>query len=355
MNRFSNHLDDVTVSVNASIKQALAVIDKAAIRGAIVVDDAGQLAGTVTDGDIRRGLLRGVDLDAPVGEVTNKTPTKVGINCSRDKLINMMQSKGVLFLPVVDQTGALVGVEFLTDLQGAREYPNTVFIMAGGFGTRLRPLTDNCPKPMLPIGDKPMLQRLIERFRDQGFSKFVLSLHFLPQVIKDHFGDGSEYGVSIEYVYEDSPLGTAGALSMLADNHKQHPVLIINGDILTQMNFANLIEFHNDQQGAATMCVREYGYQVPYGVVMHEGRRIVSIDEKPTFRHYVNAGIYVLSPSALAPVTGQPIDMPELFDQVAVDGGESFVYPVHEYWLDIGRMDDFKKAQSDLFHFEVSP
>lgn len=221
--------------------------------------------------------------------------------------------------------------------------------MAGGFGTRLRPLTDNCPKPMLKVGGRPMLETLLLRFIDSGFHNFYISTHYMPEQIKSHFGDGSKWGVKISYVHEENPLGTGGALGLLPDTVSEVPLIMINGDVLTMVNFERLLAYHVQHQAMATMCVREYEYQIPYGVINGEGHKIINMIEKPTQRYFINAGIYVVSEKLRKSILKQTrIDMPVLLENEIAKGHDILMFPIHEYWLDIGRIDDFYKAQSDI-------
>ncbi|GAA6133778.1 nucleotidyltransferase family protein [Oceaniserpentilla sp. 4NH20-0058] len=344
-----NNWEKVTVPPDAKVKDALIIIDSGALRVALVVDSNNDLLGTVTDGDIRRGLLKGVGLNDEVQAVMMSTPVTAAFGTAKGKLIEIMNELDILFIPLVEQK-KLVGLETLHSALMARtQYNNPVFIMAGGFGKRLRPLTDNCPKPMLDVGGRPMLETIILQFKKYGFSKFYLSTHYLPHVISDHFGDGSKLGVSIEYVYEDKPLGTGGALGLLPENTPKLPLLMINGDVLTGINYSKLLEFHELGGASATMCVREYEYQVPYGVIEGAGEKVESMVEKPIQRFYINAGVYVLDPQVFTQVqSGTKIDMPALLESEIEKGSLVHKYPVHEYWLDIGQKQDFERAQIEI-------
>ncbi|MGF1881047.1 nucleotidyltransferase family protein [Vibrio splendidus] len=345
-----NSWGSVVLSQTATIKDALQIIDSEALRVALVVDGYQQLKGVVTDGDIRRGLLSGKGLGTLLVEVMNKNPITADANSSREDLIERMNKLDILFIPLVDH-GKLVGLETLHGaLVDRPSYQNPVFLMAGGFGTRLRPLTDTCPKPMLKIGDKPILETVIRSFIKAGFVNFYISTHYMPEKIEQHFGDGSDFGVSITYVYEESPLGTGGALGLLPkDLPKDLPLIMMNGDVLTKVDFQRLLEFHTENQADATMCVREYDYQIPYGVVNGEGHKITSMVEKPIQRFFVNAGIYVVSPRVIQSVpVNHYIDMPTLLEQHMHEREQVLMFPIHEYWLDIGRMDDFNRAQADI-------
>ncbi|MFN3829624.1 CBS domain protein [Tepidimonas ignava] len=334
---------------DASLRQAIEIIDRGAKRIALVVDDWGRLQGTVTDGDIRRGLLRHLSLDAPVGEVMNTQPRVLPPQYSREDALRLLGSAQVLQVPIVDADGVVVGLETLSDLLKRPRLENPVFLMAGGFGTRLRPLTDDCPKPMLPVGGKPMLEHILQDLIDYGFYRFYISVHYLRHKIIDHFQDGGRWGVSIQYIHEDQPLGTAGALGLLPKEAVQRPVVVVNGDIMTRVNYEALLQDHDRHTPAATVCTRQYDFQVPYGVIEHDGQRITEITEKPVHHFFVSAGIYVLAPQVVHSVQpGVRLDMPDLLKQHISAGRQVRMFPVHEYWLDIGRMGDFELAQRDI-------
>ncbi|MEO1750162.1 nucleotidyltransferase family protein [Thiofaba sp. EF100] len=331
-----------------SIHRAIEVIDQGAKRIALVVDDAGKLLGTVTDGDIRRGILRHLPLSAPVAEVMNTQPRVLPRHYSREEAMRLLGSAQVLQVPIVDEQGVLLGLETLTDLLKRPRLENPVFLMAGGFGTRLRPLTDTCPKPMLPVAGKPMLEHILQDLIDYGFYRFYISVHYLREQVIEHFQDGSRWGVNIHYIHEDTPLGTAGCLGLLPKEAVQRPIIVVNGDIMTRVNYEALLQDHDRHTPAATVCTRQYDFQVPYGVIEHEGQRILDIIEKPVHHFFVSAGIYVLAPQVVHGMqAGVRVDMPDLLKQQIVAGREVRMFPVHEYWLDIGRMNDFELAQQD--------
>lgn len=335
---------------NKSILEVLKIINTEALRVAMVTDDNNKFIGIVTDGDVRRGLIRGVSLQDPVSNIVNKTPVVLPHNATRQEIVDKMKKLDILFIPLVDN-GEIVGVETLhSALANERTYENPIFIMAGGFGTRLRPLTDTCPKPMLKVGDKPMLETLILSFKKLGFVNFYVSTHYMPEQIHSHFGNGSSLDVNITYVHEDIPLGTGGALGLLPSTmNRELPLILINGDVLTKVDFEKLLEFHAQNNTEATMCVREYDYQIPYGVVEANGNEISGMVEKPTHRYFVNAGIYVLSPEIYNRVSSNvKVDMPDILQRHIDDGKRVLMFPIHEYWLDIGRIDDFNRAQVDI-------
>lgn len=344
-----NQWKRIAVPKDTPLETAIATLDEGGQRIVLVVDDDERLQGTLTDGDVRRALLRHQPLTTPVGEVMCIRPQVAQLQWSREKILSVMESTRLLHLPVVDAVGRVVGLETLHELLDKKPIDNPVFLMAGGFGKRLYPLTQDCPKPMLKVGDKPILELILQSLADVGFHRFYISTHYLPEMIRDYFGDGSRWGVSIQYVHEDEPLGTGGALGLLPRGEVGLPMILMNGDLLTRVDYRSLLEFHQRHQGAATLCVREYESQVPYGVIQSEGHRITQIVEKPVQRFFISAGIYVLSPELIGRVVpGERIDMPTLLEQEIVAGRDVNMFPVHEYWLDIGRMDDFHRAQEEV-------
>lgn len=337
------------VNSDATLEQAIEVLDKAALRIALVVDASDRLLGTLTDGDVRRALLKHLPLGTPVNQVMNGQPKTAEQSWTESRILAVMEQHELLQLPLVDAEKRVVGLANLHDILNKHRHDNPVFLMAGGFGTRLRPLTNNCPKPMLKVGDKPILEQILLNFVEAGFHRFYISTHYMPEVIRDYFGNGEKWGISIQYVHEAEPLGTGGALGLLPHDEIDQPLFMMNGDLLTSLNLHSFLEFHQTHNGIATMCVREYEHQVPYGVITSEGTQIKSMVEKPVHRFFVNAGIYLLDPALVNSVEpGTRIDMPTLLER-QIDGGNAVnMFPIHEYWLDIGRMDDFHKAQTEV-------
>lgn len=333
---------------SATMQEAIQVLDDEALRIVLVVDRDQKLVGTITDGDIRRGLLRHLKMDDKLSEFMFTQPTVAGINDGRDQIMLKMQERGLLQMPIVDEYGKVVGLETLHHLLTKKRYDNPVFLMAGGFGKRLRPLTEHIPKPMLNVGSKPILETILEQFIDAGFHSFYISIHYKAEILKEHFGDGSDWGVSIHYVQEEEPLGTAGALGLLPEDIPDLPILLMNGDLLTKVDFRELLSFHAENGGDATMCVREYDFQVPYGVVKAEKHRVTNIVEKPVHKFFINAGIYVLNHDVLNAIDGKTyLDMPHLLN-VKINGKRQVnIFPLYEYWLDIGQIEQFEKAQID--------
>lgn len=329
----------------ASLQQAIRCLDESGLQIALVVSENGLMVGTLTDGDVRRGLLRGLELASPVEGIIHRDPLVVPPQWGRDTVLQLMQANKVHQLPVVDEQRRVVGLHLWDDLLIPARRPNLMVVMAGGRGTRLLPHTEHCPKPLLPVGGKPMLEHIIERAKAEGFHRFVLAVHYLGYMIEDHFGDGSKWQIEIDYLREQVPLGTAGALSLL----RQRPddaFLVTNGDVLTDIRYGELLDFHSRHRAAATMAVRLHEWQHPFGVVKTKGVDIVGFEEKPVSRSHINAGIYVLDPQALDLLGHQAhCDMPTLFERLQHKAERAIVYPMHEPWLDVGRPDDLKLAR----------
>lgn len=334
------------LNADSNLRQAISNLDDSALQIILVTSPDGTLTGTLTDGDIRRGLLRGLDLDSPISSIVHREAMVVPPQVSRDLVLHLMQANVLHALPVVDENRRVVGLHLLNDLLAPVERPNTMIIMAGGQGTRLRPHTNNVPKPLLPVGGKPMLEHIIERARAEGFHRFVLSIHYLGYMIEQFFGDGSRWKVQIDYLHEDTPLGTAGALSLLSPR-PDLPFLVTNGDVLTDIRYGELLDFHARHGAAATMAVRLHEWQHPFGVVRIKGVDLVGLEEKPVSRSYINAGIYALAPEALQQLErGVHCDMPAMFARLREAGSRTIVYPMHEPWLDVGREEDLAKANN---------
>lgn len=337
----------ILVNENTTLLETMKIIDDSSLQFAAVVDEVNNLLGSVTDGDIRRGILRGEGLDVPIKQVMNPSPITACIENTYSDCLNLLKKYKLKQLPIVDMDNRIVDIIFADEDLTTKNNRNTVILMAGGLGTRLRPLTESVPKPMLNVGNKPILQTIIEGFKQYGYTKFILTVNYKKEIIQDYFQDGSAFNVSISYIEEDKRMGTAGALSLLKEKPTS-PIFVMNGDLLTQVNFEQLLNFHEDTDAVATMCVREYEYQIPYGVIETEGQQLVSIKEKPMHRSFVNAGIYVLNPEVFDYIPNNEFfDMPDLFKQLMAKQKNVSAFPVREYWLDIGRMADFEKANNE--------
>lgn len=339
---------NLLIGPDTKIIETMKIIDKTMRQFAVVVDKNSCLLGTVTDGDIRRGILKGLSLETSIKEVMNHSPV---YEKDGEKIVyykEIMIRKKLKQLPVVNSEKQLQYVLFSDDLVHTLQKENKVVLMAGGLGTRLHPLTEDIPKPMLKVGNKPILEIIIESFKNFGFKNFILSVNFKKDIIKDYFQDGTHLGVNINYIEETKKLGTAGALSLLMENPK-NPFLVMNGDLLTKINYEQLLDFHMETSSIATMCVHEYEYQIPYGVIEIDKHCLVSIKEKPVHKSFVNSGIYVLNPEVLEYVPQDKFyNMPELFKKLIKEQKQVSAFPLREYWLDIGRLDDYKKANGDF-------
>lgn len=342
----SNQWRSCLLPVAANLRQAIQQLDSSGLQIVVAVDGDDKLAGTITDGDVRRGLIRGLSMESPVAAVMNRSPFVVPPELPPGAVREIMLANRVHQLPVVDETGRVTGLHFWDEMVALTKRPNRMVVMAGGRGVRLRPHTENCPKPLLPIGGKPMLEHIIERARADGFDQFVISVHYLGHMIEDYFGDGSRWKVRIDYVREESPLGTGGALSLMG--RPDLPFIVTNGDVLTDVRYSDILSFHDRHAAGATMAVQSHEWQHPYGVVRTDGVDIVGFEEKPIFKSHVNAGIYCLEPAALDMLeTNQPCDMPTLFERFRATGRRTIVYPMHEPWLDVGCPVDLEQARTD--------
>jgi len=332
----------------ATIQDGIRNLNEVAIQIALVTDPAGILLGTVSDGDVRRGLLKGRSLESPIDSIMHRTPLVVPPTLDRDLVLQLMQVNKIHQIPIVDQDKRVVGLHLWNQVSAIPQRTNLMVIMAGGKGTRLRPYTETCPKPMLTVGGKPMLEHIIERARGEGFNRFVLAVHYLGHMVEDYFGTGEKLEVEITYLREKAPLGTAGALSLLS-SLPEAPFIVTNGDVLTDIRYGDLLDFHHQHQAVATMAVRAHEWQHPFGVVQMQGLKIVGFQEKPIARSYINAGVYALNPEALTCLSpDQPCDMPTLFEKLQGQGDLAIAYPMHEPWLDVGRPDDLSRANSIL-------
>ncbi len=330
------------------MEEVVEVIDRGAAQITLVIDAERRLLGTVTDGDIRRALLRGMQLNTPVDRIMHRDFRVLPASATEKEALALMRRETLHQIPALDEQGRVVRLFLLEELIKPKARCNPVVIMAGGKGQRLRPLTENCPKPMLRVGGKPLLEIILEQCIEAGFQDFYLAVNYLKEQIQDHFGDGKRWQARIHYLEEDQPLGTAGALSLIP-RRPSEPLLVLNGDVLTRVDYSRLLRFHAEHAAAATLCVREHSFQSPHGVAETDGPRMISLREKPTFRWLANAGVYCLDGSVLSRIPSQgPYDMPELLASLASDGEMVGAYPIHEYWLDIGRPPDFESAQTDF-------
>lgn len=341
-------LESLFVSPKQSLLEVMRQIDRNTRGIALVVDDGRRLLGTITDGDLRRLVLAGADLSAAAGSFvrTKKAPITAPKEASRSQRLRLMQKHKIRQLPLLGRDEVVVDLAILDDLVDENSQTFSAVVMAGGEGARLRPLTDHTPKPLLPIGDKPIVQRTIEQLRQAGVSNLFLATHYKNKSFSDYFGDGREFGLAINYLNEERPLGTAGALSRLTDT--EGPLLIVNGDILTNLNYRSMLAFHQENAAEMTVAVRQYQFKVPFGVVSTDGVEIMDVVEKPEHRFFVNAGIYLLEPQMCKYVPpGERFDMPDLIGKLLAGGRRVIAFPVSEYWIDVGDLENYERARAE--------
>lgn len=329
------------------LREALQCLDKGALQIVLVVSEGGKLEGVLTDGNFRRALLRGDDLAAPVETAMTRQPVVAREESDRHERLALLRTAGVHHLPIINKTGLLCDLVTIDELTGLSEKPNWVILMAGGLGERLHPLTRERPKPLLEVDGKPILEIIVEGFAEQGFKNIFLSVNYKAEMIRSHFGDGSRWGVEIRYLHEEKRLGTGGALSLLPQN-PDAPFIVMNGDLLTKVTFDEMLRFHAEHEATATMAVRDYCYQIPYGVVDLQDSYIRAVEEKPEHRAFVNAGIYVLSPEVLAHIpANEYFDMTTLIGRLVQNTMKAAAFPLREYWIDVGRLEEFQRAQEE--------
>jgi dTDP-glucose pyrophosphorylase len=332
--------------MSSTINDALRVIDIGRMQIALIVDEKDILLGTLTDGDIRRGLLNGLDLNSPIENIIFKKPTVAQENDSKEKILNLALSKNLRQIPIVDNNKKILGIHEIEEFIKPKKKLNKVVLMAGGIGERLRPLTENTPKPMLQVGNRPILHTIVEKFSNCGFEDIFMCVNYKSKIIQDYFGDGKKFGVNIEYVQENQKMGTAGALSLLKGKLNE-PFFVMNGDLLTTLDFEKMLDFHLDNKSKATMCVRQYKFEIPFGVVSLNNENIVSLEEKPIHNFFVNAGIYILDSECLELIPNKFYNMTSLFEKMVSNGKKTISFPMKEYWIDIGRLVDYEKANSE--------
>lgn len=340
------NLTQYIVNKTHTISQALSIIDKGALRIAVVVENK-KVLGTLNDGDIRRGLLKGYGLDTLVEDCYNPNATLCHVNDDKQTVMRKAVQKKVYQIPIVDDNNYLVDLIDFVNFFEEKGRDNKVLLMAGGLGTRLRPLTEDIPKSLLHVGGKPILETIIKNLSEQNFKEFVISVNYKADMIKAYFGDGLRFGVKISYLEEKQRLGTAGALSLI-DSMGTEPFFVMNADLLTNVDFEKLLDFHKHSKSKATMCVREYEVQIPYGVIEVDKSDILSIVEKPVQKFFVNAGIYVLDADLIQKVPKNVFfDMPTLFENLITEKEKVSSFPIHEYWLDIGQLMDYERANAE--------
>ena len=339
---------ETILKADNTMQDAISVLDKVETKIIMVSDNSRKLIGTITDGDIRRALINQLGMEEKLSKFMFKEPSVALENDSESYILSIMRDRGLRQIPILDNDRRIIGLRSEKGLRKRQTRDNPVFLMAGGFGTRLKPLTNSTPKPLLNVSGKPILEIIIDQFIEAGFHIFYISIHYKADMFEQYFGDGRSLGVSIKYVYESSPLGTAGALSLMPPDLPDLPVIVMNGDLLTKINLEELLLFHNHHEAAATMAVRDFNFQVPYGVVEIEDNKIKSLSEKPTQHFFINAGIYVLSRSLIRTIDkDKHLDMTTLLTEQLEKKENVAMFPIHEHWLDIGQHEQLEQAQSD--------
>jgi dTDP-glucose pyrophosphorylase len=340
----------ICVAPELSILKVMEIINNSRdVKFVLVVDKQTRLLGSVTDGDIRRGILRGAKLEESIVKVMNPNPISVEMGTNSDTIMALMKKHQIHYIPIVDKNKVLSSVEKYDSFERAITRDNFVVIMAGGLGSRLGKLTEDCPKPMLKVGNKPLLERIIDNLKESGFHNLFISVNYKSEIIENYFKDGNDFGVSIKYLREDKKLGTAGALGLLQERNTK-PILVMNGDLLTKLNVLKIVEEHEKSGNILTIGVKQFDYQVPYGVVVLDSNNVIGIQEKPVHSFFVSGGAYVFNQDALELIPeNQYLDMPTLITTLLQKKEKIGSYPINEYWLDIGRSDDFNKAHID-FH-----
>lgn len=343
------------ISPQDTIARAIEVIDekfspehKAYLpkRMALITDSARKLLGVVTDGDVRKALLHNSSLEDPVEGIMNRNFHYCSEGTASEKVIETMRERGLGQMPILDGEGRIIGLELLQNLK-LSPVDNWVVIMAGGLGTRLGELTKNCPKPLIEVSGKPVIETILTNFIDFGFKKFFIIINYLGEKIVEQLGDGSKWGVKIEYCSEEQRFGTAGGLSLLPEKPEK-PLIVINCDVLTTLSILHLLDFHRINRSFATMCVRQLSLKIPFGVARVEESQLQNVDEKPVHRFFVNAGIYVLDPDALDLMPKNTrVEMTDFFNDLVAAEKKVMAFPIREYWIDIGRIEDLTRARSD--------
>lgn len=338
-------IEVLCITPECSIWRAVEAIDQGGCKTAFVLNTEKKLVGLIADPDIRRALLENQSFEAPVSSIMNRTPLSLADGTSKDKALRFIQYHKRDAVPVLDKAGTLVDVLTLSETLSSPLLDNEVVLMAGGMGKRLLPLTEHQPKPMVEIASKPILEHLIDSLASQGFKNFALSINYMGEAIKDFFGNGEKWGINIRYIEEQSPLGTAGALSIMSPINDK-PIIVMNGDVLTKVDFQSLLLHHHKKKCSATVCVSQQEIQIPYGVIEHENMQFKEIVEKPVWNYFVNAGVYVFSTETLKLMhKGVSIDMPDFINTIKDNLGNITIFPLHEYWLDVGTHRTLEKAR----------
>lgn len=331
---------------SATIKQAISCLNRSATQIILINDLKGRLLGTLSDGDIRRALLKGFTLNNKIFNICNTNPFVITQGLEKNLVLDLMSANKITQIPIVDKKRKIIGLFLWDEIVSKPNRHNLFVVMAGGFGTRLRPFTNSCPKPMISVSGRPILQHIIERAKNEGFNRFAIAIYYLGKKIENYFESGDKFGVKIEYLKEKNPLGTAGALKLIKPTPNA-PFIVTNGDVIADIRYGDMIDFHIKHHAIGTMAVRAHEFKHPFGVVHTNGLEIIGFEEKPVHRSHINAGVYALSPKALKVLKpGEPLDMPTLFQRLQAQSKKVIAYPMHEPWLDVGQPGDLIAANS---------
>ncbi len=349
-------LNKILIDKNKTIKEVIDILNSTSSRFVVIVDKNKKLLGTITDGDIRRALLENFEINSLVKEIMNKKPITSFDKAKDETIINLMKKYDIQHVPILNKKREIIDIKILQDLVFPKKFENIVFIMAGGFGKRLLPLTKYTPKPMLKINDKPILEIIIDQFINLKFNNFYISTFYKSNIIKKYFGDGSQWNIKINYIKEKKPLGTAGSLGLLPKNIGSEPIIVINGDVLVNFNFYDLIEFHKNNKNKITMALRVKEDNIKYGVVqLSSSKRVKQIIEKPKTKYLINAGIYILNWEVVKKIKkNKKVDMTDLINESIKKNMKVGAYLIHEDWIDMGEEDDYKKASKMLNYVKAN-
>lgn len=342
-------INELIINKDYSIKQALEVLNDGAKGIAFMTDKNKKLIGTITDGDIRRAILKDISLDSSIDEIIHYNPVCANVHMTREEIKDLFIKKAVKEIPIVNDNNVLVDMISIKDILLPEGKENSVVVMAGGLGTRLKELTQEIPKPMLKVGQDPMLQHIINNFKQYGYNKILISVNYKAEIIENYFQDGYAHGVKIDYIKEHKRLGTAGGIK-LAKEYINAPFFVINGDIFTNLNVDNMMKFHTENNFDITVGIRKHSFQIPYGVVQVNDNNITELKEKPSIDYFINGGVYCLSPNLLKYIPEDKyFEITDLINICIKNNMRVGSYEIKEYWMDIGRLEDYNKVNQDVY------
>ena len=340
-------LSRILINPDDTLEEAIQALNSGGMRIVIVIDQNSKLLGIITDGDIRAALLEHKDMQTKAKEFMNSKPYLATEDESKEFILEKMHEKNILAVPIIDSKGRIKALETIHETIKTPTIENPVILMAGGYGKRLHPLTHETPKPLLKVGSEPILETIIKQLADFGFYNFFISTHYKSKMISDYFKDGSKLNVKIDYIHEKEPMGTAGTLTLLPEEFSKLPIILMNGDLATELDFKSLLRNHNESNSSITICVVEYDFQVPYGVIEMKKSKVKNIVEKPTHKFFVNAGIYIINPEVIAEFKDPSyLDMTDLLKDRIEKGNGINIFPLYEKWIDIGRITELNKANN---------